>query len=452
MNRILIVEDEPKSIRLLTMVLEEKGHTVAQAVSVTQARAFLEEEIFDLMVTDVRLPDGSGLELLEHARQSEPTMPVIVVTAYGSVNDAVKAMQVGALEYVQKPFELEAMALVVEKALEQAAIRAEHRYLLEEGVEEDLTGRIVGESAAMAKVRELVERVAATNSNVLVTGESGTGKEVVAIAIQRASARRRQPLIRVNCPAIPAHLFESELFGHMKGAFTGAFESRKGKFELAGHGTVFLDEISEIPIDLQSKLLRVIEARNFARVGGCREVHMDARIVAATNQDLKALVDQGQFREDLYYRLNVFPIHIRPLREHVEDIPELAEHLLIQLRRHTGVRCRGILPEVIEVFLHYDWPGNVRELRNVLERAVVLADRGIIGQEHLPEEILESRSRDAVDSFHGRVDAFKRKLLVESLERTGWRKKHAAENLGLSQRAFSHYVKRYDLDSEKPLE
>ncbi len=450
MSRILIVEDEPKSVRLLSLVLEDKGHTVAQAANLDQARRLLDGELFDLMITDVRLPDGSGLDLLEQAHENQPGLPVIVVTAYGNVTDAVRAMRLGALEYLQKPFELEAMAIVVDKALEQDKIRAEHSYLLDQIMEGEHQVQIVGQSSAMSQVRDLVARVASTRSNVLILGESGTGKELVARAIHAASARRLQPLIRVNCPAIPSQLFESELFGHIKGAFTGAYESRKGKFELAGEGTLFLDEISEIPLDLQAKLLQVIEARSFTPVGGTSEVPMKARLVAATNRDIKELVAQGRFRDDLFYRLNVFPISIPPLRSRREDIPDLAEHLLAHLQKEFGLKKRPILPETMDVLLRYDWPGNVRELRNVLERAIVLSGDGPIAPVHLPEELLTLGPGDDAQDFHGQVDQFKRRLLIDALQDTGWKKKEAAARLGLSQRAFSHYVKRYDLDRDRP--
>ncbi len=450
MSRILVVEDEPKSIRLLSMVLEDKGHSVSQATTVHRAKTLLATELFDLMITDVRLPDGSGIDLIESAHEDQPDLPVIVVTAYGNVTDAVRAMRLGAMEYMQKPFELEAMTVLVDKALAQVKIRAERDYLLDRLMEGETGGvLIVGHSQAMAAVRQLTSKVAQTRSNVLVSGESGTGKELVALAIHQASSRRLQPLIRVNCPAIPTQLFESELFGHIKGAFTGAFESRKGKFELAGEGTLFLDEVSEIPLDLQAKLLQVIEARCFTPVGGTTEVPMQARIVAATNRNLKKLVQEGKFRDDLYYRLNVFPIHIPPLRERREDIDDLVEHLLDHLQREFGMKNPGVTAEAMDALRRYRWPGNVRELRNVIERALVLAGREPITPLHLPEELC-GLGQENEDTFQGRVEAYKKELLLETLRSTGWKKKQAATRLGLSQRALSHYVKRYDLDKNRP--
>lgn len=450
MSKILVVDDEAKGVRILTLRLEEAGHVLVGAGSVTEAKGLLDRELFDLTITDVRLPDGSGLDLLKHAKQIFSAMPVIVVTAYGSVPDAVSAMQVGAAEYVLKPFELEAMAMLVERTLEAARIRDEHSYLLNTVREGEAHVDIVGRSPQMAEVRSLIAKVAATRSNVLLLGESGTGKELVATAIHMASTSRQQPLVKVNCPGIPSQLFESELFGHMKGAFTGAYESRKGKFELAGKGNILLDEISEIPPELQSKLLRVLEERRFTRVGGAAEVKVDARVIAATNRNMKSMVDQGGFRADLYYRLNVFPIHLPPLRERKDDIPATALHLLCHVGSACGLLARGITDEGMRALMAYDWPGNVRELRNILERALVLAGGGHVDIEHLPVE-LQRRDvpKDVSSSFHDVVEEFKRGVLLGALRTAGWSKKTAAEQLGLTQRAFSHYVAKYDLDRER---
>jgi transcriptional regulator with GAF, ATPase, and Fis domain len=284
---------------------------------------------------------------------------------------------------------------------------------------------------------------------VLLLGETGTGKELVAQAIHLSLTSRAHPLIKVNCPAIPAQLFESELFGHMKGAFTGAHESRKGKFELAGKGNIMLDEVSEIPFELQAKLLRVLEDRRFTRVGGTAEVKVEARVIASSNRDLKAMVDQGRFRPDLYYRLNVFPISLPPLRTRREDIPETAFHLLGHVASSCGLTSKGVSEEAMLVLQAYDWPGNVRELRNILERALVLAGGETIQLDHLPIELQEAKPAGAEEqaTFQARVDHFKRELFVETLKSTGWSKKDAAGKLGLSQRAFSHYVAKYGLDS-----
>jgi len=450
MSKILVVDDEPKGVKLLTIRLEEAGHVLVGADSVAQAKTRLDRELFDLLISDVRLPDGSGLDLLDHAKQANASLPVIIITAFGSIRDAVYAMQLGATEYVVKPFELEAMAMLVERTLEAARIRDEHSYLLHTLREGESQADIVGHSPQMQQVRSLIAKVAATRSNVLLLGESGTGKELVASAIHTASTSRQQPLVKVNCPGIPAQLFESELFGHMKGAFTGAYESRKGKFELAGNGNILLDEVSEIPPELQAKLLRVLEERTFTRVGGTAEVAVEARVVAASNRDIKGMVEQGNFRADLYYRLNVFPIHLPSLRERKGDIPDTALHLLCHVGSACGLKAEGVTEEAMQALMAYDWPGNVRELRNILERALVLAGGGMVDVDHLPIE-LQRREGDTGGgmAFHEQVDTYKRGLLLDALRATGWSKKTAAERLGLTQRAFSHYVVKYDLDSDK---
>ncbi len=452
MSKILIVDDEPRGVKLLRLRLEDAGHAVTGTGSYREAVGRLSGELLDLLVTDVRLPDGSGIDLVAEARRIQPELPVIVVTAFGDVRDAVRAMQLGAVEYVQKPFELEGMAMLVAKTLDTARLRGEHSYLLDQLLEGEREIQIVGRSEPMRQVRDLVARVAATRSTVLLTGESGTGKELVAQAIHAASGGRRQALIRVNCPAIPAQLFESELFGHMKGAFTGASESRKGKFELARDGSILLDEISEIPLELQAKLLQVLEDRAFTRVGGTSEVQVEARVLAATNRNLREMVREGRFREDLYYRLNVFPIVLPPLRCRPEDIPETAEHLLTHVGPRCGLRPRGIAEDAMTALCAYPWPGNVRELRNVLERALVIAGGEEIRAGHLPVEIREGDARAAADpgdDFTARVEGFKRRLLLDALRAAGWSKKDAAAALGLSPRAMSHYVARYDLDRHR---
>lgn len=448
MSKILVVDDEPKSVKLLRLRLEEMGHVLSSAGTLTEAKAKLTGELFDLLITDVRLPDGLGTDLVSFAKKQSSAISVIVITAYGTIQDAVKAMQAGAVDFVQKPFELEAMAMLVERSLDGARIRAEHSYLVDQlrGGEEH--SDLVGDSPSMQKVRNLVDRVQATQTIVLLLGESGTGKELVAQAVHNHSKTRVQPLIKVNCPSIPAQLFESDLFGHMKGSFTGALETRKGKFELAGKGNILLDEISEIPLELQAKLLRVIEERRFNRVGGTAEIPVEARIIAATNRDLPALIREGRFREDLYYRLNVFPIVLPPLRKHREDTGTIALHLVNRIARKAGLCENGISEEAMQALFEYDWPGNVRELRNCLERALVLSQGKTIEMEHLPLEIQEgSMVVTEGDSFAVQVENYKKSLLLDALRSEGWSKKDAAEALNLSQRALSHYINKFQLDN-----
>ncbi len=449
MSKILVVDDEPKSVKLLRLRLEEMGHQLSSAGALEEAKHKLSSELFDLLITDVRLPDGLGTELVTFGKNQNSSMPVIVITAYGTIQDAVEAMQAGAADFVQKPFELEAMAMLVKRALDSARIRDEHSYLMDQMFAGDKEVILVGSSAPMQQVRELVDKVAVSRSIVLLSGESGTGKELVAQAIHSHSTQRDHPLIKVNCPGIPAQLFESELFGHMKGSFTGAFETRKGKFELAGKGNILLDEISEIPLELQSKLLRVIEDRNFNRVGGTAEIRVEARIIAATNRDLAKMVQEGQFRDDLFYRLNVFPIELPPLRVRKGDIAETALHLLRRIGPACGLDAHEISDEAQAALKGYHWPGNVRELRNVLERAMVIAGGGTIEIDHLPLEIQEVTAIAAGDGFASQVDAYKKSLLIDTLRSTGWSKKNAAQSLGLSQRALSHYVTKFQLDDHR---
>ncbi len=452
MSKILIVDDEPRGVKLLLLKLEAAGHKVSGAGSFAEGLESLRGELFDLLITDVRLPDGDGIDLVERARELQRELPVVVVTAFADVRGAVRAMQLGAVEYLQKPFELEALTLLVARILDSARLRREHSYLLDQLLEGESEIRLCGRSEAMSRVREMIAKVAATRSTVLLLGESGTGKELAAQAIHAASSQRRQALIKVNCPAIPAQLFESELYGHMKGSFTGAVESRQGKFELARDGSILLDEVSEIPLELQAKLLRVLEDRTFTRVGGSAEVKVEARVIAATNRNLLEMVREGRFREDLYYRLAVFPIALPPLRARPEDIPETALHLLGHVGPRCGLRPEGIDAEALAALTAYPWPGNVRELRNVLERALVIAGGGEVRLEHLPVEIQEGRetARDLESGgFIDRVEEYKRRLLVEALRDARWSKKDAAASLGLSPRAMSHYIARFDLEHER---
>ena len=449
MSKILIVDDEPRSVKLLRLRFEEIGHLVKGAGSLKDASLKLKSELFDLLITDVRLPDGSGINLIKYAKKIQPDLPIVVITAYGTIQDAIKAMQLGVADYIQKPFELEAMIMLTNRILKSAKIKAEHLYLMNELMEGESKVNLVGNSKAMQKVRELIAKVATSRSNVLLLGESGTGKELVAHAIHTNSEKKNQPLIKVNCPGIPAQLFESEIFGHMKGAFTGAIESRKGKFELAGKGNILLDEISEIPLELQAKLLRVLEDRCFTRVGGSVEIKTEARIIAATNRNLQAMVKKGRFRDDLYYRLNVFPIQLPPLRERKEDIQETITHLLCHVGKNCGFVPRGLSERATSTLIKYDWPGNVRELRNVLERALVLASGEIIKTKHLPVEIQEESQDSFIDDekFNLKVNDYKKSLLLKALNKNNWSKKNAASELGLSQRAFTHYVNKFNLDA-----
>ncbi|MFH1468350.1 MAG: sigma-54 dependent transcriptional regulator [Pseudomonadota bacterium] len=449
MPRVLLVDDEPKLLRLLARMFSEHGFRTSTATRAEEAVKLLQEEIFDLLVTDVRLPQMSGLDLLREARRLHPNLQVIVITAYGTVSGAVEAMRLGAFDYLLKPFELEGLALIAQRALETAKLRQEHEALRQERETEQ---RIIAQSPAMRRVMDLVERVAPAESTVLLMGESGAGKEVVAEAIQQRSQRRERAFVRVNCPAIPRDLLESELFGHVRGAFTGASAPHEGKFETADSGTIFLDEIGDLPLEQQGKILNVLERRSFERVGGRGEVHVDVRVIAATNRDLRARVAEGLFREDLFYRLNVVSVRVPPLRERGQDLRGLVDVLLHHLGLRTGRPHLRMSEEAFRALAAYPWPGNVRELRNALERAVVLSSHDTLQVEDLPPDIPTPgplEEGEDVGPFTTAVEAFKRATLLSALRATHWRKGEAAERLGLSARAMSHYVRRYDLDAAR---
>ncbi|MCK5801148.1 MAG: sigma-54-dependent Fis family transcriptional regulator [Deltaproteobacteria bacterium] len=453
MARILVVDDEHKIRRQIAAYLGD-DHDVSQAATVAEGRQRLDVAHYNLLISDVRLPDGTGLELLKHARSAQPNLAVVLITAYGSVEDAVEAMRVGAFDYILKPFKLEGLGLTCKHALSNATIKAEHAYMLDE--RREVAAEIIGSSQAISQVRKLIAVAAPQPTTVLVTGESGTGKELVAEALHRESGKAYRPLVRINCPAIPKDLFESELFGHLKGSFTGALESRRGKFELADGGTLFLDEVSEIPIELQSKLLRILESRTFTRVGSNQEIHLDLRIVAASNRNLEASVKTGAFRQDLYYRLKIFPIHVPPLRDRREDIPELAAHLLDKIVTQLHLVSKGITSSALDQLRRYSWPGNVREFRNVLERGLLLTQGEPLGQEHLPAELLTDKcigckkpESPCINDLNKQVEAFRQKRILEALTNCMWIKKDAAERLGLSPRALSHYIKKYNIDQHR---
>src|SRR5438093_4374486 len=373
---ILLVDDEEKILKALGRALRDAGHGVVETTSPRQAQRLLAERTFDVLVVDNMMPELSGLELIREFVASTPEHErpqILMMTAHATVESALEAMKLGALDYLQKPFEIEELLVVVRRALDHQRLRTGYRYLLSERDEQFDHYGIVGRSRAMEEIIRRAERVAETKSTVLITGETGTGKELIARAIHNRSAQRDMPLIKVNCAAIPESLLESELFGHVRGAFTGATGTKKGKFALADGGTIFLDEIGTLTPALQSKLLRVLQEREFEPLGAERTEKVDVRVIAATNRDLRQMVAEGKFQEDLFYRLNVIPIVIPPLRERREDIPPLVEHFVRKHAQRTGRRFDRIDDAVLAALKQYDWPGNVRELENTIERAVVLS-------------------------------------------------------------------------------
>ncbi|MGH9568430.1 MAG: sigma-54-dependent transcriptional regulator, partial [Candidatus Angelobacter sp.] len=378
MANLLIIEDEPRMRRLLELALGEDGHHVNAVEDAETGLKALRKNRVDLAITDLKLPGMSGLEFLQEAKRINAGIPLVVMTAYGTVETAVEAMKAGASDYVLKPFTMAEMKLVVNKELDVQRVRDENRSLKEALGQRYHFQNVIARSRKMQEVLALVERVAPTNSTVLLGGESGVGKDLIARAIHQNSRRSGGPFIKVNSTAIPDTLFESELFGFEKGAFTGALATKPGKFELADKGTLFLDEIGDVPAPTQVKLLRILQEREFERLGGTRTLKVDVRLLAATNRDLRAALEEGTFREDLYYRLNVVPIDIPPLREHKEDIPELANHFLARFAQEHEREIRGITPPALKLLMEYHWPGNVRQLENTIFRAVVLCDGTVL--------------------------------------------------------------------------
>jgi len=446
---ILIVEDNATVREGLCQLLRTRGHKVAAADSATRARALLGESAFDLVISDYQLEDGTGMELLESVKQGElgGEPDFIMITAYGTIDIAVEAMRMGAWDFVTKPLDSDAFRLKVEKALEVRATRRENRRLdaenayLREEVEERF-GDIVGRSPQMQAIFQSIQKIAATNSSVFLVGESGTGKELVARAIHRQSPRAAGPFIKVNCSALAETLLESELFGHERGAFTGAIRERRGRFELAHGGSLFLDEIADIPPSVQIRLLRVLQEKEIERVGGERTIKVDVRIISATNRDLVEALAKGTFREDLYYRLHIVPLRIPPLRERRGDIELLVRHFIGEISRETGKRITGITDEALRLLTAYPWPGNVRELENAIERAIVLCDEEELGVAEFP--IGEAPGAGAT-SLDGVLAETERRLIQEALERAGGVKTRTAELLGIKTSALYYKLEKYGL-------
>ena len=448
---ILLVDDEDKILKTLGRALRADGHRVAEAASGQAARQLLAAQDFDLVILDNLMPDVSGLDLIREivggAPESERPQ-IVMMTAHATIERAIEAMKLGALDFLQKPFEIDELLVVASRAVEHQRLRTQHRYLINELEEAFDHYGIVGRSKAMQAVIERAELVAETRSTVLITGETGTGKELVARAIHDRSAQRAMPLIRVNCAAIPDTLLESELFGHVRGAFTGAVANKKGRFALAHGGTILLDEIATLGAPLQAKLLRVLQEREFEPLGSERTERVDVRVIAATNRDLRQLVADGKFQEDLFYRLNVIPIEIPPLRERREDIPVLVEHFLRKHAQRTGKRIERVEDGVAAAMQQYEWPGNVRELENTVERAVVLSREGTISVRNIAMIAPPTAAVAALPSLALRqnIEWAERETIRRALDQAGGVKKDAAEIMGISQRALSYYLRKYRID------
>jgi DNA-binding NtrC family response regulator len=439
---ILVVEDEAKLRRLVELQLADDGFQVQSVPDAEAALQLLNKENFDLLLTDFKLPGMNGLEFLQAAKRIDAQMPVVIMTAYGSVEAAVDAMKAGASDYVLKPFSLAELVLVIRKELDTHRLREENRSLREALGRRYEYANIVANSEKMQAVLALVERVAPSNVTVLIGGESGVGKDLIARAIHEHSQRASGPFIKINSTAIPETLLESELFGYEKGAFSGATASKPGKFELADRGTLFLDEIGDVPASIQVKLLRVLQEREFERLGGTRTHKVDVRLIAATNRDLRAALEEGTFREDLYYRLNVVAIDIPPLRDHKEDIPALVKFFLEKFAREAGVPPKDLTPDAARLLMDFRWPGNVRELENVIQRALTLSDKATLDVSDIHLDSRSQRTTAAGIPFvlpEGMtLDQWEQETIREALKRANGNKSQAARMLGLSRNAFRY--------------
>jgi DNA-binding NtrC family response regulator len=453
MADILLVEDKDSLRRVLRLTLENAGYSVAEAIDARDALNQIATSRHRLVLTDLRMPHGSGLDVLRSARAADADVPVIVMTAFGSIDEAVQAMKDGAHDFLQKPVDSNHLLLLVERALEQARLRNENVLLREEWSRRYGFPRILGESEALKRTVSETQRVAQTEATVLLLGESGTGKELFARAVHHLSPRRDKPFVAINCAAIPETLIENELFGHERGAFTGASDRRQGKFELASGGTVFLDEIGELPLAVQGKLLRAIEEKIVDRIGGRAPVNVDVRVVAATNKDLKTAVENGEFRGDLFFRLAVFPIEVPPLRDRGDDIVLLARHFAAEIGQELRGREGQLSPETIDALKQHNWPGNVRELENAIERACILSDTLLLQPKDLGlGEAKEAESLEQLDlsgtlseAAHRALRLVERRKILNALEANLGNKSKTAEDLGVSYKTLLNKIKDYAL-------
>ncbi len=453
--RVLIIDDEEVLRDVLETVLSREGFDVTTAATGEEGLTRLDDEEIDLIILDMMLPGMSGMETLRSIKDSDPQIPVIIVTAYSSIDGAIEAMKLGAFHYIPKPFKNEEVVLTVNKALEQRRLSNENERLKAELADKYSFDNIIGKSEPMRKIFELIKLAAPSRSNILITGESGTGKELVAKAIHHASPRSRGAFVTVNSGSLPPELLESNLFGHVKGAFTGAIATKRGLFEVADNGSIFLDEIGNINLDTQAKLLRVIQEREFMRLGSVETIRVDVRIIAASNADLRQLIQEGRFREDLFYRLNVIAIALPPLRRRREDIPLLVTHFLEKYSRENRRDVPEVSPEAMRTLMDHAWPGNVRELENTIERAVVLCTTGAITVDFLPEYLRQPIPSDQPVLFvpqnglslKDAVSNYERNMILQSLEISGGVQKKAAELLGLKPSTLNEMMKRLGIHS-----
>ncbi|MGQ9673016.1 MAG: sigma-54-dependent transcriptional regulator [Candidatus Aminicenantales bacterium] len=453
MENILIIDDEKSLLDLLSVVLKKEGYRVKTCLSPSRVFDLLEKESFDLLVCDIKLPEISGMEVLKYVRENKPDLPVIMITAYGSLKQAVEALKAGAIDYILKPFDVEELKIIIAQELEKRRLREENILLRRDLQQRYSFENMIGKSKAMQEVYGLIEKSSTTDSTVLITGESGTGKEMAARAIHFLSRRSERPFVSINCAALPENLLESELFGHVKGSFTGAVADKKGMFEVAQRGTLFLDEVGETSPLTQVKLLRALQERRIRRVGGTEEIQVDVRIIAATNLDLKRRIEEGKFREELFYRLNVISFEMPPLRKRVEDIPLLVQHFLQKYCQQMGKKMKRLAPDVISYFEAYPWPGNVRELENVIERVVAIEDRETVTVASLPREIV-APPRKAVSALTippqfnlmDHLDVVAREYITRARAMAGGNLRKTASLLGISYRSLRHMIQKYGLN------
>jgi two-component system response regulator PilR (NtrC family) len=452
-EKILVVDDEKSLREVLSIMLKRAGYTVTEACDGDEAIGHVNKEIYDLVITDLRMPKADGMDVLKAVKSSSPDTVVLVITAFATSDSAVEAMKQGAYDYLTKPFQVDEVQLIIRNALEKRRLSTENMLLKREMASQSSFAKIVGQSEAMQKVFDVVKKVADARSNILICGESGTGKELVARAIHYNSARSAMPFVAVNCSAVPETLLESELFGHVKGSFTGAISNKAGLFEVANGGTIFLDEIGDTTPTIQVKLLRVIQEREFRRVGGNQDMKVDVRVIAATNRDLEKAVAEGAFREDLYYRLDVIPIRLPPLRLRTGDIPLLVTHFLEKFSQDGDKPAPILTPEALHVLLEHEWRGNVRELENLIERVVAFSSgapvtdadvRGWLHRSVAPQQpgMPTDLPDDGLD-LEALINGIEKDLLLKALERAKWVKKKAARLLRLNTRSFRYRLEKY---------
>ena len=441
MRKILIVDDEQNIRRMLTRVLSPEGFIVQEAVNGLEALKRLQEENYSLVLLDLRMPVLDGIDTLKKIREYDINLPVIMMSAYGSIPEAVEAMKLGALDYLIKPFDIDELKIIVKRAIKEYALKVENIYYREEEEKRFNLEEIIGKSNSINRVLEMVKNVAPTPATVLVTGESGTGKELIARAIHKNSLHKNGPFVVVNCVAFSSNLLESELFGHEKGSFTGAITKRIGRFEMANGGTIFLDEIGEMDLTIQTKLLRVLQEKEFERVGSSRSIKVDVRILSATNKDLKKEVEERRFREDLFYRLNVFNVDVPSLRERKEDISLIMEHLINKYNKILNKKVKKVSAKAMELLLDYNYPGNIRELENIIERSMIMAKDEIID-----EKYFNFISKETYIEKKGTLKDVEKELIIKYLIQNNANRTKTAEILGISRRSLQNKIKEYQIN------